>query len=218
MKKALKVEIEGTDGAGKTTALKYLIEQLKLKNKKVLETREVGSPLVPINIKLRELVLSPESNLSGEAMELIFSAMRFENDKLYNKVSAEYDFIVSDRGWLSHLAYTDHNVSKEFTEDFYINFMQKYTSLPDVVIYFSVNSETALKRRVKRGEAADAIEVKGIAFQELVRESFNKYINRSNIKTFVVDANQSIESVQSQINEIVNSLALIKKAKEFTNG
>lgn len=218
MKKALKVEIEGTDGAGKTTALKYLIEQLKLKNKKVLETREVGSPLVPINIKLRELVLSPESNLSGEAMELIFSAMRFENDKLYNKVSSGYDFIVSDRGWLSHLAYTDHNVSKEFTEDFYINFMQKYTSLPDVVIYFSVNSETALKRRVKRGEAADAIEAKGIAFQELVRESFNKYINRSNIKTFVVDANQSIESVQSQINEIVNSLALIKKAKEFTNG
>lgn len=218
MKKGLKIEVEGTDGAGKTTALKYMIEQLQKRGSSVLETREVGSPLIPINVKLRELVLSPESKLSGEAMELIFSAMRFENDRLYKAVGQDYDFIVSDRGWFSHLAYTDHNVSAEFTEDLYLNFLQKYTSLPDVVIYFSVNTDTALKRRVKRGETMDVIEMKGVPYQELVRESFNKYIDRSPIKTFVVDANDTIEGVRSQIDTIVNILTLDSDIEIQANG
>lgn len=207
-RKGLKIEFEGTDGAGKTTALKYLIEQLQKRGSTVLETREVGSPLIPICVKLRETVLAPESNLSGEAMELIFSAMRFENDKLYKAVGHNYDFIISDRGWFSHLAYTDHNVSKKFTEDLYLNFLQNYTSLPDVVVYFSVNTDTALKRRIKRGEGMDVIEMKGVEYQELVRESFAKYLsgNAKNITVFEIDANQSIEDVRSQVDNIVNHL------------
>jgi dTMP kinase len=224
MKKGLKIEVEGTDGAGKTTALKYMIEQLQMRGSKVLETREVGSPLIPINVKLRELVLSPESGLSGEAMELIFSAMRFENDRLYKSVGNEYDFIVSDRGWFSHLAYTDHNVSLKFTEDLYLNFLQKYTNLPDVVIYFSVNTETALKRRVKRGGAIDVIEAKGTPYQELVRGSFEKYLDGAetgfdtNMIVFQVDANDTIEGVRSQIDTIVNVLTLDADINIQANG
>lgn len=205
----LKIEVEGTDGAGKTTALKYLIEQLESRGSSVLETREVGSPLIPINVELRKTVLSPDSGLSGEAMELIFAAMRFENDKLYNSIGQEYDFIVSDRGWLSHLAYTDHNVSPEFTEKLYLDFMAKVTQMPDVVIYFSVNTDTALKRRVSRGEGMDVIEQKGVEFQELVRNSFEKYMKDpsvANSRIFVVDANQDIEGVRTQVDEIINEL------------
>ena len=208
MKKGLKVEIEGTDGAGKTTALKYLIQQLRERGLEVLETREVGNPNIPVCGGLRELVLSPESDLSGAAMELIFSAMRIENERFYKSVGDRYDFIVSDRGWFSHLAYTDHNVSKSFTRDLYLNFMDKYTSMPDVVVYFSVNTETALKRRVKRGETMDIIEMKGVEYQELVRESFDKYLNKyeNDVFIYVVDANASIEGVRVQINTLISLL------------
>jgi dTMP kinase len=212
MKKALKIEFEGTDGAGKTTALKYFVEKLKERGTTVLETREVGNPHIPICVKLRETVLSPDSNLSGEAMELIFSAMRFENDRHYRALGDKYDMIVSDRGWFSHLAYTDHNVNQKFTEDFYLNFLQNYTVVPDVVIYFSVNTQTALKRRVKRGEGmTDVIEAKGVGYQELVRESFTKYLSHSNLtapgsKTYIVDANDTIEGVQTQMDGIIDSL------------
>jgi len=218
MKKCVRIECEGTDGAGKTTALKYLVEKLQNSGSSVLETREVGSPLVPINVKLRELVLSPESRLSGEAMEMIFGAMRFEHDKLLKSVSSEYDFVVSDRGWLSHLAYTDHNVNKEFTEGLYLNFLKDLTQLPDVVIYFSINTETGLKRRINRGEGMDAIEQKGIEFQELVRGSFENYIENLNTiapgaTVFVVDANQDIPGVQAQIDNIISALKAVEKPK-----
>jgi len=209
--KTIKIEIEGTDGAGKTTGLKYLIEQAKARGLSVVETREVGNPNIQSCVKLRELVLSPDNNLSGEAMELIFSAMRLENDKWLRNLQAQTDapnLVVSDRGWLSHLAYTDHNVSEDFTKTLYGDFVRNITLLPDVVIYFSVNTETALKRRVKRGSGMDVIEMKGVEFQERVRSSFEKYINQysGKFQVYVVDANQDIDGVREQLDVILNSL------------
>lgn len=212
MKKNLKIEVEGTDGAGKTTALKYMIQKLKERGSSVLETREVGNPHIPICVKLRETVLSPDSNLSGEAMELIFSAMRFENDRYYKSLGEKYDMIISDRGWFSHLAYTDHNVTQKFTQDLYLDFLQKYTEMPDIVIYFQVDTQTALKRRVKRGEGmADVIEAKGVGYQELVRESFVQYLSQPSLTApgvlvYTVDANDTIEGVQDQMNYIIDSI------------
>jgi dTMP kinase len=199
------IEVEGTDGAGKTTGLKYLVEQLRSKGYKVLETREVGSPLIPVCIQMRETVLSPDSGLNGSQMEVVFAAMRVLNQAYYRKISSEYDFIISDRGWFSHLAYTDHNVDVEFTNKLYMDIMQNITFLPDAVLYFDVNTETALQRRVKRGGAMDVIEMKGVEYQDKVRDSFKKYLNLApkNMICNIVDANQSIEGVREQLDIFV---------------
>lgn len=209
----LKIEFEGTDGAGKTTGLKYFIEQARSKGLSVIETREVGNPNVPSCIKMREFVLDPKNNLRGETMEMIFSAMRFENDlwlQNLKKSANSPDLVISDRGWLSHLSYTDHNVSAEFTQGLYNNLLEHVTLLPNIVIYFKVDTQTALQRRVKRGEGmADAIEMKGVGYQELVRTSFEKYIQKYNNNPFLVyevDANRDLDSVKSQLDEIINIL------------
>ena len=208
----IKVEIEGTDGAGKTTGLKYLIGKLEEANQKVLETREVGSPLIPVNVELRKLILDPNSNMSGKAMELVFAAMRLENDRHYKAVGKDYNFIVSDRGWFSHLAYTDHNESPEFTQKLYMDFLQDMTDLPDVVIYFAVDGETALARRIRRGEEADVIELKGPEFQEKVRSSFEKYMSQNEKVQYIrIDATQSLENVKKQIDSAVDSLLSLNK-------
>lgn len=214
-KKATVIEVEGTDGAGKTTALKYLIEQIRATGKTVLETREVGSPLLPVCVKLRELVLDPASNLSDASMEFIFAAMRLENQKYYASVADQYDYIISDRGWLSHLAYTDNNVNKEFTQAFYKGVVQHMTELPDVVIYLDVDTEVAMKRRVKRGGAVDVIEMKGDSFQQKVRGSFEDHIddlileaseNDKRVNVFEVDANDNVEGVRYQVDQIIKQL------------
>lgn len=210
-KNAKVIEFEGTDGAGKTTALKYFIDQLRAQGKRVLETREVGNPNVPVCIAMRETVLSPDSGLSGAGMEIVFSAMRVLNQAFYKKIQNEYDYIVSDRGWLSHLAYTDHNVNEEFTDKLYMGIIKEITSMPDVVVYFSVNTDTALKRRVKRGGAMDVIEMKGIEYQDKVRDSFMEHMDNLAVQNpeteiFTVDANQSLTDVQKQIDGVIDSL------------
>lgn len=209
----IKLEFEGTDGAGKTTALKYFIEQALKRGLTVVETREVGNPNVPVCVKLRELVLDPNSGLCGQAMELVFSAMRYENDRWLRNLAEnpnKPDFVVSDRGWYSHLAYTDHNVSEDFTDSLYRGVVGEDTLHPDVVIYFKVSTETALKRRTKRGTGMDVIEMKGVEFQEKVRKSFEFYLNDEYSEPknlFVVDANDTLEGVQGQMDKILDDLA-----------
>lgn len=215
MKSALKIDVEGTDGAGKTTALKYLIERLQASGKAVLETREVGSPLIPVNVEIRKAVLDPESGLCGEAMEVLFAGMRILNEQYYKRVKTAYDFIVSDRGWLSHLAYTDHNVNAEFTDRLY-TILEEITPMPDIVVYLSVNTETALKRRIKRGEGMDVIEMKGVEFQEKVRVSFNARMEEMNIYSpdtvlFLVDANEDVNGVREQIDAIVGKIVSMRE-------
>ena len=218
MKKALKIEVEGTDGAGKTTALKYMIKKLQDRGHKVLETREVGNPHIPACVQMREFVLSPESDIDGASMEVVFASMRVMNQAFEKKVQKDYDFIVSDRGWFSHLAYTDHNVSKEFTKQLYMDIMAKITAMPDVVIYFIVDTETALKRRVKRGGTMDVIEMKGVEYQEKVRESFQSYIFESNVHKYFVDANGTLEEVQARMDEIVEELVTDEELDTSVNG
>lgn len=212
---SIKIEFEGTDGAGKTTGLGYFIETARAKGLTVAETREVGNPNVPICVKMRELVLSPDSGLCGEAMELIFSAMRYENDRWLKNLESSPtppDLVVSDRGWFSHLAYTDHNVSTDFTHMLYGGLLQHETKLPDVVIYFRVSTETALKRRVKRGTGMDVIEMKGVGFQELVRDSFEKYLaSNDRVIQYTVDANDTIEGVRAQLDKILDSIQALHK-------
>jgi dTMP kinase len=199
------IEFEGIDGSGKTTAFEYFAKVLESKGLKVLRTREVGNPHIPICVELRKLVLNPEIQMDGRAMECVFAAMRIENQKFYNSVASKYDVIVSDRGWLSHLAYTDHNVSKEFTDNFYLNVIAKETRRPDTVIWLDINPEVALARRNKRNGFVDAIEAKGQQFQKLVYNSFLNHIEAETqlgVQVLSVDANQNIDGVQSQLNKL----------------
>lgn len=211
----IKLEFEGTDGAGKTTGMTYFIKKARELGLSVAETREVGNPNVPACVKLREFVLDPASDLDGRTMELLFSAMRYENDRWFRKLAESEnppDLVVSDRGWASHLSYTDHNVTPEFTEALYKGVIGKDTLLPDVVLYFAVNTDTALKRRVKRGTGMDVIEMKGIEFQEKVRESFETHLSEavadSQYDVFNIDANDTVEGVQQQLDEVLEIVAL----------
>lgn len=199
------IEFEGCDGSGKSTGLNYVGSLLESMGKKVLYTQEVGNPYIEAAVLMRRFVLDPNRSLSGTEMEVVFAAMRVMNQAFYRELSG-YDYILSDRGYLSHLAYTDHNVSKEFTHAFYTELVGPATKLPDSVIYFRISPETGLARRTKRG-TSDAIEMKGSEFQVKVGQSFETYLETVDIKEkFIVDANQNLEGVQKQLAKIAEIL------------
>lgn len=200
------IEFEGIDGSGKTTAYTFFCDQLEAKGYKVLRTREVGSPHIPVCAALRKLILNPETKMNGAAMEFIFAAMRIENQDFYRKVSGEYDFIVSDRGWLSHLSYTDHNVSTAFTENFYLTTVKSLTAKPDRVVYMDVHPDTAAARRNIRGEVKDAIELKGLEFQKQVANSFRKYMETEGVIVSKIDANGNISEVEAQLSGLISDI------------
>lgn len=191
------IEFSGADGTGKTTAHGVFCDRLEQLGARVLRTREVGNPHLPVCAKLREVILNPEADLDGRSMELIFAAMRLENGRFYERVADQFDYIVSDRGWLCHLAYTDHNVDKRFTRSLYQTFLRPMTHMPSKIYLFSVDSDEAKRRRTDRGEAVDAIEAKGEEFQRSVQKSYLEY-SRDDLLRYLtthVDANVSKETM-----------------------
>lgn len=199
------IEFEGIDGSGKTTALKFLANKLREAGFSVLETREVGNPHLPGAVELRKIVLSPESGLDGKEMELVFGAMRLMNQRWYQKVatSGEYDFILCDRGILSHVAYTDHNVDREFNRSFYENFLFRMTKKPDLVVFLKIDPSVASQRRAARAGVVDVIEAKGDSFQARVADSFNKWSQYLQPLAIArLDAEESLEGVETQLYEL----------------
>ncbi|MDZ7543338.1 dTMP kinase, partial [Clostridium perfringens] len=54
-KKGIFITLEGGEGAGKTTALRYLVEQLEASGQSVLVTREPGG--IPIAEQICKVIL-----------------------------------------------------------------------------------------------------------------------------------------------------------------
>lgn len=209
------IEVSGIDGSGKTTAVNTIVEGLQKLGFRVLKNREVGSYHNPTALKLREVVLSNESDISGTEMEFVFAAMRLMNQRLYEKVDKEYDFIVNDRGWLCHLGYTRANVNTRFTDLFYKEALDKSLGLmrmPDAAIFMNVSPKVASDRRDARGEDKDRIESQGNSYQEKVyeymHEEFADMVTDQRIShIFTVNADKSLPEVNESLDQIIKFLA-----------
>jgi len=201
-KKMYRIDFEGIDGSGKTTALKKYIYHLRDVGYRVLESREVGNPHIPICVELRKLILNPDVKMDKRSMELIFSAMRIENDRFYESVQYDYDVLVSDRGWLSHLAYCDVNCYPEFTNKFYFNFLESECTLPNMIIYMDIDPDLATSRRNTRNEVKDSIEAKGDIFLNNVSDAFKTHLKLLKNRVVFIDANKSLEDVEIQLKKI----------------
>lgn len=197
-----RIEFSGCDGSGKTTALYSTVEFLQNLGYRVLHSREVGNPHIESCVKLRSLALDPTSKIDGKTMELICAAMRIENELFYRSVADKYDVLVSDRGYLDHLAYGDVNCSPEFTKELFIDCVSKYTSKPDIVFFFDISTQEAKKRRAMRGDVVDAIEAKGDEFQQKVAERFKAHIEGMP-NVHVIDAGLSATAVFKQVQNVL---------------
>lgn len=202
------IDFCGGDGTGKTTAFNYFCERLESVGKRVLRTREVGNPHVPVCVELRELILDPNRDIDGRAMELIFSAMRIENARYYAAVADDYDFIVSDRGWLCHLSYTKGNVDEQFVDDLYVSLIEQHTFLPDRAYLFHVDHDVAESRRSGRDKATDVIEAKGSDFQRLVASAYLEYAEayRNDFQIILVNTGGTIDDVRRLMDTEIEKL------------
>ncbi len=205
----IRIDFSGIDGSGKTTMVNYAIEYLRSMILTVEYLKEVGHPELPACVKLREIFLDPTSNLSGEAVEFICAAMRFENEKILSRFEAEdTEFVISDRGYLDHLAYGDVNCSIEFMNKLFHGLVAQYTPAPDYIFYFSISSEEANKRRVRRAEAVDAIEAKGLKFLDDVSERFDIRAMELPVgcELCFINADESLEQVKAQVRDYIDAI------------
>lgn len=214
MKKAKHIVIEGTEGVGKTTQVKLLIEALKSSGSSVLETKEPGSPHDQLTMDLRKVMLDASFDLPRPARELISQAIRsIHMEKVVKPALLTHDFIIQDRGILSGLAYGEacgnelpqlQNLIKYALGDFNDG---QILNVYDKVIVLMGDAKKGLARAQaakQEFEGGDAIESKGNDFMVHVRDNFIEYSKHLGNVVFIQVEGKTREDVLSLILAEIN--------------
>lgn len=216
MKKARYICLEGTEGVGKTTQTQLLVDALKAQGYAVLMTKEPGTPLVPLTMMLRGIMLDNQYDavLTKPAREFISQAIRsIHLEQLIVPSMTKYDFIIQDRGILSGYAYgtacgnsaddlirmASQNVdSASLHTDL---FCSKPELIYDTVVYLKGDPAKGLalaKQTKQEFSSGDAMESRGDAFMDKCSFYMDQMSHRFNTVRIDVDG-KSIEEVHTEI-------------------
>ncbi|WP_343126398.1 dTMP kinase [Buchnera aphidicola] len=202
MKKGKFIVLEGLEGAGKTSACKYIQNFLyNFGIKKTLLIREPGSTF--LSEKIRKFIkFNPKNEiLNYKTIVLLLYASRLHlTDTIIKPTLKKGIWVISDRYELSTFAYQGQNSQKR------INFIKKISSLilkkfyPNLTIYLDVLPHIGLKRIKKRG-ILDNIEKNNINFFLKVQKTYLKYFKKK--ENIFINANLSQNMVQKNLKHIL---------------
>lgn len=211
MKTARYICFEGTEGVGKTTQTQKIVDYLRGKGYKVLQTKEPGTPHSPLTMTLRGIMLDNQydKEMTRQSRELISQAIRsIHLERVVYPALEQYDFIIQDRGFLSGYAYgtaCGNRVDDIFN-------LQKYLGIGDMhglyddVILLKGNISKGLDRALsskKEFATGDAMESRGTGFLSTAGQNMDEHSRMFNTRVVDVDG-KSIEQVFADILAALN--------------
>lgn len=193
------ITFEGIEGVGKSTQINLVLDWLKTKGFSTKLLREPGSTI--FGEKIRELLLSKDSDISAHTELLLMFAARSEMIKEHLMDSRE-DFILCDRYFHASIAYQGYG--RKISLDL-INLLINGVNcpIPDLTIIYDLDVKAGFKR--KTNDVIDRIESSGINFFEDVRKGYQQLAKeRSEVE--ILDASESIECISQQTKLLVERL------------
>ena len=193
------ITFEGIEGVGKSTQINLILEWLISKGYSTKLLREPGS--TDFGEKIRELLLSKESNISVHTELLLLFAARSE---MINKhlIGSTNDFILCDRYYHASIAYQGYG--RKLPLDLIDQLIKCINCpIPDLTIIYDLDVKTGFKR--KSNDVIDRIESSGTNFFENVRNGY-KEIAKNRAEVEILDASQPIELISQQTKSLVERL------------
>ncbi|NNE58729.1 MAG: dTMP kinase [Hellea sp.] len=193
------ITFEGGEGAGKSTQADRLAKFLNKAGIETLLTREPGGTFGAEAI--RDLVLSgTQDRWSGLTELLLMYAARLDHvEKLIKPAIERGVWVISDRFADSSMAYQGHarGLGKERVEAVHKAVFDDFE--PDITILFDMDPVMAMKRVETRGEKISRFDAESIEFHKELREAFKKIASDNPDRIHTINADASIESVETQI-------------------
>ncbi|PFA63702.1 dTMP kinase [Bacillus sp. AFS015802] len=204
MTRGLFITVEGPEGAGKSTILSELYNQLLQDGLDVVQTREPGG--ISIAEQIREVILhTANTEMDKRTEALLYAAARRQH--LVEKVIPalnEGKIVICDRFIDSSLAYQGNARGIGMEEVMEINQFAIEDKMPDLTLYFDIDPEEGLKRIAKHnGREVNRLDLESVDFHTLVREGYQKVIRQYPERIHVIDASKSKEAVFADAYEIV---------------
>lgn len=217
----INIVFEGPTGAGKTTIINKLYEKYG-KEYKVSKTCDIdaSSPLYDIikNMFDENPLISMNSGINTLGYETLIQAADYLylREKMYSNNS---DINFFDRNYASVYSYqsvlleNDKSFNKEFMENV-LKCMKSGEKQIDLMVFFDVDMEVALKRSEERDKRKYSKEEKKtfIRFNEKLKD-FIRY-NNSEYKLLVIKTTDTIEESINKISEKIDEIIIDKKKIE----
>ena len=189
------VIFEGIDGAGKSTQIARLAAVFP----QAIVTKEPGGTKLGEN--LREILLK-ENDLNKRAEILLFLADRAEHFGKIIKPNLD-KMILSDRGFVSGMAYALAGGNFSFEELLSLNKFALQGNFPQKIVFFKANENT-LRSRLGSRAKMDGIEARGFSYLLRVQDAMEEILQKLDIRYVTIGAALDEEKITNLIKEFIN--------------
>ena len=190
------ITFEGGEGAGKSTAIKRIVEKLTSEGYKIVLTREPGG--TPIAEEIRNVILDKKNTAMDPRTEaLLYAASRRQH--LVEKVIPalkEGKLVLCDRFLDSSLAYQGGARGIGIDTVYNMNLFATEGMLPDLTILFDIKPEEGLARIAANSQReVNRLDVEKLTFHNKVRDSFHELAKMFPERFVIVDASKTPDEV-----------------------
>jgi len=198
------ISIEGTEGAGKSTAIHFVRDYLLHAHLAVLWTREPGG--TDIAEEIRKLILHSRSVEVIEPETELLMVFAARNQHLKNIIQPALQagkWVVSDR--FIDASYAYQGGGRKIDEK-YIRLLDQWIVgpvYPDLTLLLDISPEEGFRRTDKRGTERDRIEQENINFFARVREAYLERAKQDPERIRMIDAGKPIGEVQEQLKQVM---------------
>ncbi len=199
------ITFEGIDGCGKSTQLRMLASELRLRGREVVSTREPGG--TPLGTRVRQLVLDTEEQVDPLAELLLYAADRAQHVRTLVRPALDAGHVVlSDRYADATVAY--QGAGRGFPDEIVSEVVALATGglMPDLTLIFDLPVDESQRRaqlRSRKGHQHDRLDAEDAAFHTRVRDAYQRIANAEPERVRVIDAAGSVQETQAQVMRIV---------------
>jgi dTMP kinase len=197
------ITLEGIDGAGKSSHLDFLVQQVKARGDDAVLTREPGG--TPAGEKIREVVLHAAMNAKAEAL-MMFAARGEHVASVIEPALAAGRWVVCDRFTDSTYAYQGGGKGLDATVVERLEAIAHPGLQPDATLLFDIDPADAAERQRAQGRAPDQFEGRSPDFHVRVRNAYLERARRNPARIHVIDASGSLEQVRAAVAQVMKRL------------
>ena len=198
------ITFEGIDGCGKSTQLRLLASELRVRGVTVVTTREPGG--TPLGQRLRAALLDVQEQVDPLAELLVFAADRAQHVRKHLRPSLGANQVVlSDRYADATVAY--QGAGRGFAPDLIQEIVQLATEglRPDLTLLFDLSvAESAVRtRRRVENKHTDRLDIEDAEFHTRVRNAYVEIAKAEPARIKVIDARGSVQETHLAVMDIV---------------
>jgi dTMP kinase len=176
--RGLFVSFEGTEGSGKSTQMRLLVERLRAEAYVVVENQEPGG--TAIGREIRRVLLNPQNDEMSPITELLlmFASRAQAASEIIEPALARGLVVVSDRFTDSSLAYQGEARGLGFEKVLEAHDLALGSLFPDLTICIDLDLQAGLARARSRNlgqagsSAEDRLDLQSLEFHQRVRRGY----------------------------------------------